>query len=186
MKFTRDDVWDGKPQQIEGLIRDWVLWQQRPDRHPAFATFQAVLKRVSPPDLGPLTPGEPVRISGDSREIPTLVHPYGNTPILFESSGIRRIVSLAYLLVWVWEEHKMQARRQGRLEERQMVVLIDEAEAHLHPKWQRVILPGLLDVAHDLHAEMAVQWIISSHSLSCWHLGRPTGTLTRTASFVSI
>jgi 2-methylcitrate dehydratase PrpD len=45
-----------------------------------------------------------------------------------------------------------------------MVVLIDEAEAHLHPKWQRVILPGLLAVAHDLHPEMAVQWIIASHS----------------------
>jgi hypothetical protein len=45
-----------------------------------------------------------------------------------------------------------------------MVVLIDEVEAHLHPKWQRVILPALLGVAQDLHAEMAVQWIMASHS----------------------
>lgn len=163
-KFTRDQVWDGKPGQIEGLLRDWIRWQQRPDRHPAFATFQAVLKRVSPPDLGPLTVGEPVRIPNDPREIPTLVHPYDSVPILFESAGIRRIVTLAYLLVWAWEEHKVQAKQQGRPEERQMVVLIDEAEAHLHPKWQRVILPALLGVAHDLHEEMAVQWIIASHS----------------------
>lgn len=164
LKFTSDEVWDGKLGQIEGLIRDWIKWQQRPDRYPAFTTFQSVLKKVSPPDLGLLIAGEPVRIPNDPREIPTLVHPYGNVPIIFESAGIRRILALAYLLVWAWEEHKIQAKQQNRPEEHQMVVLIDEAEAHLHPKWQRVILPALLQVAHELHAEMAIQWVIASHS----------------------
>ena len=78
LKFTRDEIWDGKPKQLEGLIRDWVKWQQRPDLYPAYATFQAVLKRVFPPDVGPLQIGSPVRVPNDSREIPTLVHPYGN------------------------------------------------------------------------------------------------------------
>jgi hypothetical protein len=164
VKYSRDDVWDGKPGQIEGLIRDWTRWQQRPDKYSAFTTFQSVLKRVSPPDLGPLTAGEPVRIINDPREIPTLKHSYGNVPIVFESAGIRRILTLAYLLVWAWEEHKVQARQQGKPEEHQMVVLIDEAEAHLHPKWQRVILPALLQVAHELSTEMSIQWIIASHS----------------------
>jgi len=164
LKFTREDIWDGKKGQIEGLISDWTRWQLRPDRYPAFSTFQAVLRRVSPPDLGPMTIGDPVRIPGDTREIPTLVHPYDNVPIFFESAGIRRIITLAYLLVWAWEEHKVQAKQQGRPEERQMVVLIDEIEAHLHPKWQRAILPALLGIGQDLHAEMAVQWIIASHS----------------------
>lgn len=164
LKFTRQEIWDGKSNRLEGLIRDWVKWQQRPDIYGAFATFQAVLNRVSPPDLGLLQIGEPVRIPGDAREIPTLVHPYGSVPILFESAGIRRIVSLAYLLVWAWEEHKTQAKQQRRPEERQMTVLVDEAEAHLHPKWQRVILPALLGVGSDLHKEMAVQWIVASHS----------------------
>ena len=164
IKFTRDEVWDGKPDQIEGLIRDLLRWQQRPDRYPAFDTFLSVLRRVYPPDLGAFSFGEPDRIHNDPREIPTLVHPYGTVPILFESAGIRRIMTLAYLLVWVWEEHKIHARRQGKLEERQIVVLLDEAEAHLHPKWQRVILPGLLQVAQELHAEMSAQWIIASHS----------------------
>ncbi|MDP2862409.1 MAG: AAA family ATPase, partial [Desulfobacterales bacterium] len=165
LKFTREEIWDGKKSQIEGLISDWTKWQLRPDRYPAFSTLQAVLRRVSPPDLGPMTIGELVRIpGGDNREIPTLVHPYDSVPIFFESAGIKRIITLAYLLVWAWEEHKVQAKQQGRPEERQMVVLIDEAEAHLHPKWQRVILPALLGVAQDLHAEMAVQWIIASHS----------------------
>ena len=164
LKFTRNEIWEGKPRQMEGLIRDWVKWQRRPDLYPAYSTFQAVLNRVFPPDLGPLKIGSPVRIPNDPREIPTLLHPYGSVPILYESAGIRRIMTLAYLLVWAWEEHKIQAKYQGRPEERQMIVLVDEAEAHLHPKWQRVILPALLGIGSDLHEEMSAQWIIASHS----------------------
>lgn len=164
LSFTRDEIWDGKRMQIEGLIRDWVKWQQRPDLYPAYSVFESVLKRVFPPDLGSIEIGPPVRIPNDNREIPTLLHPYGKVPILFESAGIRRIITLAYLLVWAWEEHKIRARQQNRPEERQMIVLMDEAEAHLHPKWQRVILPALLDIGTHLHSEMAVQWIIASHS----------------------
>lgn len=164
LKFSRDEVWDGKKGQIEGLISNWTKWHLRPDRYPAYLIFQTILEKISPPDLEPIRVGEPRRIPGDNREIPTLVHSYDSVPILFESAGIRRILTLAYLLVWAWEEHKVQAKQQNRPEERQMVVLIDEAEAHLHPKWQRTILPGLLSVAHELHAEMAVQWLIASHS----------------------
>lgn len=164
LRFSREEIWDGKPRQLEGLLRDWVKWQQSPDIYSAYSTFEAVLHRVFPPDLGPLEIGDPVRIPNDSREIPTLIHPYGRVPILFESAGIRRIITLAYLLVWAWEEHKIRTRHQGRPEERQMIVLVDEAEAHLHPKWQRAILPALLGIGSDLHKEMAVQWIIASHS----------------------
>ena len=164
IKFTREEVWDGKPGQIEGLIRDLVRWQQRPDRYPAFDTFLSVLDQIYAPDLGPLSLAEPVRIPHDPREIPTFKHPYGNVPIPFESAGIRRIITLAYLLVWVWEEHKIHARQLRKTEERQMVVLLDEAEAHLHPKWQRAILPGLLGVGAKLNSEMSAQWIISTHS----------------------
>ena len=173
IKFTRDEIWDGKPRQIEGLIRDWVKWQQSPDVYSVYSTFDAVLCRVFPPDLGPLEIGKPVRIPNDSREIPTLVHPYGSVPILFESAGIRRIITLAYLLVWAWEEHKIRAKHQGKIEERQMIVLVDEAEAHLHPKWQRAILPALLGIGSDLHNEMIVQWIIASHSPLVMASGEP-------------
>ena len=164
IKFSRDEVWDGKPGQIEGLIRDLVRWQRRPDRYPAYSTFLSVLKRIYPPDLGEVSVSEPVRIPNDPREIPSLKHPYGEVPILFESAGVRRMITLAYLLVWVWEEHKVHSSLQGRQYERQMVVLLDESEAHLHPKWQRVILPGLLAIAGQLHSEMSVQWLVTSHS----------------------
>jgi AAA ATPase domain/AAA domain len=161
--FTREGVWKGD-KEIEGLLRDWVRWQTRAAEFPAFLTFQKVLQRTMPPDLGELAIGKPVRLPEWPMEIPTLVHPYGTVPIVFESAGIRRIMTLAYLIVWAWEEHKIQAKLAGRKEERQMVILLDEAEAHLHPRWQRVLLPALLGIAQDLHEELSIQYFIASHS----------------------
>ena len=45
-----------------------------------------------------------------------------------------------------------------------MVVILDEAEAHLHPKWQRVILPALLGIAADLSPELSLQLLVATHS----------------------
>jgi len=162
--FSREEVWNGKEGQIEGLLRDWVRWQERKDKYTVFDTFEKVLKNLSPPDLGPFTIGGPTRILGEVREIPTLIHPYGSVPIVFESAGIKRIATLAYLIVWAWEEHKIQAKQSDRKEERQMVILLDEAEAHLHPKWQRKIIPALLEISEYLHSELSLQLIVATHS----------------------
>ena len=45
-----------------------------------------------------------------------------------------------------------------------MVILVDEVEAHLHPKWQRVVLPALLDVTSLLSREIKPQMIVATHS----------------------
>ena len=45
-----------------------------------------------------------------------------------------------------------------------MVILIDELEAHLHPKWQRTILPALMQVQELLSDELQIQFIIATHS----------------------
>jgi len=37
-------------------------------------------------------------------------------------------------------------------------------EAHLHPKWQRIIVPALLDVIKELEEHLEVQLIIATHS----------------------
>jgi hypothetical protein len=162
--FDREEVWNGKEPQIEGLIRDWVKWQSRPDKYPVFYTFEKLLKRVGPPDLGDVSIGEPIRLRGEKKDIPTLKHSYATVPIIYESAGIRRIITLAYLITWAWDEHRIQAKQTGRKEERQMVIILDEAEAHLHPKWQRVLLPALLGIAGDLHEELAVQFFVATHS----------------------
>lgn len=161
--FTRDSVWTGDD-KVEGLLRDWVRWQTRSDEFPAFETFKKVVQRLKPPELGEFTIGAPRRMPGWTMEIPTLVHPYGTVPIIYESAGIRRILTLTYLIVWAWEEHKIQAKAAGRKEERQMIILLDEAEAHLHPRWQRVLLQALLGICEDLHEELSIQYILASHS----------------------
>ena len=45
----------------------------------------------------------------DAREFPALGMPYGPVAYPHWSAGVRRIVSLAYLLVWGWDEHRQAA-----------------------------------------------------------------------------
>lgn len=161
--FSSDQVWDGLPGQIEGLVRDWVRWQTSQSKSP-FETFKRVLAHLSPPDLGILEPGEPVRVPGDPREIPTINHPYGTTPIIFSSAGVRRIVTLAYLIVWAWTEHVIAAELARTDPERRMVVLVDEMEAHLHPRWQRAVLPALMSIQQMLSSRLEAQYIVATHS----------------------
>lgn len=171
--FSREDVWNGydigigvKKTFINGLLRDWINWQNTPKKSP-FNTFKKVLKRLSPPlqsDLGFLEPGEPRRLLDDAKEIPTLKHSYGEVPIVHAAAGVRRIITLAYLIVWAWEEHKIQSELIRKKPESRMVIMIDEIEAHLHPQWQRRILPALLDVTEDLDPVLQVQFFIATHS----------------------
>jgi hypothetical protein len=156
-------VLSGFEGKIEGLLRDWVAWQRNPDQT-VFEIFKRVLRRLSPPDMGALLPGEPVRLPFQPREIPTLVHHFGEVPIIHESAGIRRIVTIAYLLVWTWNEHRIYLGLAKKVPQDKIVVLIDEMEAHLHPRWQRVVLPALLDVTGILSRTMQPQIIVATHS----------------------
>ena len=161
--FGRDEVFRGLEGKIEGLLRDWVAWQRNPDQT-IFDIFKRVLRRLSPPDMGALIPGEPVRMPFLPREIPTLVHHFGQVPIVHESAGLRRVVTIAYLLVWAWNEHRIYSGLAKKAPQDKIVILIDEMEAHLHPKWQRVVLPALLDVAGILSRTMQPQVIVATHS----------------------
>lgn len=172
--FSREDVWNGYDVKIEGktstfingLLRDWITWQNSPKKYP-FKAFKKVLERLSPPvqsDLGPLTPGNPRRLPNEAKEIPTLKHPYGEVPIVHAAAGVRRIITLAYLIVWAWEEHKVQSELIRKKPETRMVIIIDEIEAHLHPQWQRRILPALLKVTEDLDPTLRVQFFVATHS----------------------
>lgn len=169
--FTKDELWNGQKDEngntfINGLLQDWIQWQSRPDKYP-FDTLVKVLERLSPPeqgDLGILKPGEPVRLPYDAREIPTIEHPYGTVPIIHASAGVQRIITMAYLIVWAYEEHKIQSKLIRIEPQKRMVILVDELEAHLHPQWQRAILPALLDVSDDLASDLQVQIMVATHS----------------------
>lgn len=166
--FSQSAIWDGLNSAdgrvlCNGLVRDWVSWQLR--RAEPFALLSKVLEILSPDAKEPLRPGEPTRVGlDDAREIPTLTMPYGIVPLTQASAGIRRIVALGYLLVWAWEEHLRAAQLVGCEPTDQIVLLIDEVEAHLHPRWQRLILPALLRVIKALRSDVKVQIIAVTHS----------------------
>ena len=162
-RLTSDQVWNGRPGIIEGLIRDWVRWQFAEESR-SFARFCNVLHRLSPQDLGQLTPDDPIRIPGDPRDMPTIRHNYGTVPIVHASSGVQRILQLAYLIIWCWQEHELAASQASTQPLRRMLVFVDELEAHLHPKWQRMVLPSLMAVNQVLSDELSVQSVIATHS----------------------
>ena len=166
-EFSRDALWNGLQSDdrvlCNGLIRDWVTWQIRGAE--SFQRLKHVLEVLSPGAGEPLTPGEPTRVSiEDVRDIPTLQMPYGLVPLTHASAAVRRIVGLAYLLVWAWEEHVRAAKLLRVPKADHIVLLIDEVEAHLHPRWQRLILPSLLDVVRALQENVPVQVIAVTHS----------------------
>lgn len=167
--FSPAEVWDGligkdgKPLCL-GLVMDWAGWQK--ENSSAFESLQAVLTAMSPSDKERLTAGELTRVSlDDARDIPTIRMPYGqDVAVLHASAGMRRILALAYLLVWTWEEHCKAAKLLREAPTNQVVFLIDEVESHLHPQWQRQIIPALLAVAQTLIQKAEVQLITATHS----------------------
>lgn len=161
--LTGYEVWNGKAGTIEGLIRDWPRWQLGLDKA-AFDRFSAVLRRLSPEDLGVLSPGPTIRLPGDPRDIPTVQHRYGTIPVTQTSAGVQRILLLTYLIIWAWQEHELAASQSRAKLVRRMIVIVDELEAHLHPKWQRIVLPGLMSVGGFLSSELSMQIISATHS----------------------
>jgi hypothetical protein len=151
----------------DGLVRDWVRWYDRRAAKPAespFELLEQVIARLAHPEEK-ITPGKPRRVFVDETlEYPTLEMPYGNAAYPHWPAGVRRMVSLAYLLVWTWHEHARAAHLRQEQPAERLVVLVDEIEAHLHPKWQRTILPALLGAAEGLRAPRSVQVLVATHS----------------------
>jgi len=163
--FTADEVWEGN-KLCEGLIRDWASWQREAGE--AYEQLKKVLRTLSPSPLELLEPGELRKISlDDPRRYPTLKMPYGQeVAVVHASAGMRRVVALAYLLVWAWQEHLEACKFRRDTPAKEIIFLIDEIEAHLHPLWQRRIVPALLDVMEALTGEhdVQIQLITATHS----------------------
>jgi len=166
--FGPQEVWDGLVDETgifcNGLIRDVANWQR--EQGSAWHHFQYVLNKLSPSADERLFMGKLTRISlDDARDMPTLAMPYGqDVPVVHASAGMRRILALAYLLVWAWEEHIKASELLARPSSNEVVFLVDEIESHLHPKWQFAVVQSLLDVVKDLSDEASVQLIVVTHS----------------------
>jgi AAA domain, putative AbiEii toxin, Type IV TA system len=171
--LSANEVLDGKSDKsFRGLIEDVVTWQGRPSESPGGTAFKAlcdILQTLSPnPDAEDreiIRISKPIRLFlHDKREFPTIDNGYGETPIIHVSAGMQRIISLAYAIVWAWQEHLEMCRLVKKEPTKQIVFLMDEVENHLHPEWQRRILPAILNVLESLGEGMQVQMHVTTHS----------------------
>ena len=188
--FAPKDVWDGLDAEIggkttrvcNGLLSDWAAWIR--ERGDTAQRMDKVLARLAPTgerfEVGPL-----VRLSvDDARAIPSIHMPYAESvPILHAASGVRRVVGLAYMLLWSWNEHVRASEIMGQEPTKTVVLLFDELESHLHPRWQRTILGSLLHIVEDLHDQAKIQLIAATHSPMILASAEPFFDPTRDAWF---
>jgi hypothetical protein len=176
--FTSIEAWNGldltqtqfslneinKKRISNGLIQDTAIWLL--EKGQALEQMQAALRELSEDGSEPLMLKEAIRYSlDDTRKIATITTAYGtDAPITLASAGVKRILTLAYMLVWTWQEHLQYAQIRQLEPVKHMVLLIDEIESHLHPKWQQVILKSILNVAKALDPEIQVQIVLTTHS----------------------
>jgi AAA domain, putative AbiEii toxin, Type IV TA system len=149
-----------------GLIQDWTRWllEAAGGSSSPYDLLRDVLRRLSHPgEL--MEPGKSRRLYlDDVRDYPTIDLPYGNVPVVHLSAGMRRVVSLSYLIVWAWTEHEQACQLLGWKPAERMVFLLDEVESHLHPEWQRHILPSLVEVLAGLGVGIKPQVLVTTHS----------------------
>lgn len=171
--FNNSELWQGlrNPDSslgmlCNGLLQDWGNWQR--DKGDTFSQLKKALKALSSSanEDDSLEPGPLMSIRvGDTFEYPSILMPDGSAvPIVHASSGVKRILSIAYLLVWSWQEHVRASRLLAKAPARQMIFLIDEVESHLHPKWQRSVVRALMKVVDDLSPNTSVQLLLTTHS----------------------
>ena len=165
--FSPKTLWNGLEKDgkvvCNGLLRDWVYWQLK--QSPEFNRLTDVLDRLKPEEFDTWKIGEPGRFSPyDARDIPTMELPYGRIPITHCSAGVRRILGFSYLLVWALFEHRSTVKLSKQTPTDRLIVLFDEIEAHLHPRWQRLFLPTLIDILDGEGAVSNRQLIVATHS----------------------
>ncbi len=168
--FEASEVWSGLQEngqwRCNGLYRDWASWQREDNE--SFRQLKLALEKLSPPGES-LKPGALKRISTeDSQDYPSIRMPYGiDVALIHASAAIRRIMALAYLLIWAWSEHLLAAKQRRESPTKRLILLVDEVEAHLHPSWQKRILPALFQVVEALtNGGIApnIQVICTTHS----------------------
>ena len=165
LHLAAGEVWNAIPAEngkiiCRGLIEDWVSWRQT--QGPEFSHLMGVVEALSPMAVKTAAPRQ-VWLD-DSRKHPCLAFSYGEIPVTLTSAGMKRVLALAYLLVWAWHAHQKAAELIRQPTERRIVILFDEPETHLHPQWQRRLLPALMRAIEGLEKDLSVQLLVSTHS----------------------
>ena len=170
--FSAEEVWTGlfvsiagrSTKACKGVLDDWSTWiRENGENSRRMAEVVGTLTvRGEPLEVGRL-----LRLSvDDAQDVPSIRTEYSDAiPIVHASSAVRRIIGLAYMLVWSWSEHVRAAEQIGVKVAGQVILLFDEIDAHLHPRWQRAIVPAILRVMDGLtNGDAGVQLIAATHS----------------------
>jgi AAA domain, putative AbiEii toxin, Type IV TA system len=171
VNFKNDEIWNGLKDQdrnrvlSNGLLADWINWERGGDaQRKSYLDLMSCLELLSPSLGESLQPGRPRKMAFDAREIPTLAMPYGDIPVLFASAGVKRMLALAYMMVWAWNEHLANSSLTRQEPSEKLILLVDEVEAHLHPHWQRRIVPSLMKAVSRLVVSFEPQVHVVTHS----------------------
>lgn len=178
--FSPYELWNG--QKIEGedtcngIIRDWAYWYK--ENGASYDSLCSVLKTLTDDGDSVVQPMGLTRVSARNvRDVPTISMPYTQgseegVAIVHASSAVKRIIAMAYMMIWAWREHcqaidTRNRLRGGRKKEEytsSITFILDEVEAHLHPRWQRIVLEALHKAIQNLTHCVNVQLVISTHS----------------------
>lgn len=165
--FSNYELWNGVMQPdgtsiCDGIIRDVGTWVK--EQGQSFQHFNELLGCFTlgghSISLGELQ--EP-KSNRDRRPIPTIN--YGieqNVSILNVSSAVKRVIAFSYIYFWGLQTNTFFSKRNEKTSVKQLVVLFDEPEAHLHPLGQRDIIPGLLKMFSKSTLEH--QLVFTTHS----------------------
>lgn len=164
--FSQKQLFEGA-QPCDGMVSDWISWKKRPDLRANFETLRRLLSTMKENGQN-LEPGPEKKIG--EKEIPTLQLPYGSVPIIYTSAAVKRVLSICYAILWAWIKHQHLCAQRRAEPVQKLVLLIDEVEAHLHPQWQRTILPAILDVIKHLSSytkqvkPLDIQVVLTTHA----------------------
>lgn len=165
-QFRENEIWDGlsivrnqvTSRVCEGLVRDVAVWALD-STEPDFDVLAALVTKLGRGEGLSLQRRVKRVFVDEARDYPMLAGPGGEVPVIHAAAGIRRILGLAYILVWTLREHRIAAELRKVQPAQSMVLLVDEVEAHLHPRWQREIVSGLVGAGLP-----DAQCLITTHS----------------------
>ena len=147
------------------------IWKYDPHWSKVFHLFEEILETLSD-GVESMQAGGAERLFVNNTEVyPMVSLPYGSIPVHQLSSGMRRIIEIAYLVVWAAAESATFQTMTQRKAKKSITVIVDEIEIHLHPKWQRTVLPSLLKTVPTIDTLTAddiefaeTQFFITTHS----------------------
>ena len=134
-----DSSWVDDKEVVQKIVDlDYAAYRQ--DRPEIRNVIHKIISMVSE-----VTEGFPVRFAGVGEDegglFPQVATPSGVLPLDVLSQGTRSIIQcLARLTIGYAEYYRFPAS----LENKPGVLVIDEIDAHLHPSWQRRIIPTLI------------------------------------------